>query len=510
MKNKDFQTHPVSARWWANRVLIVSLVGIGYFTLFPFHFDFASRSGIRGSVFLLGSSDMTKPNWEFFLNVLLFIPFGFAIAAECRKRGLRRSFWLPLSMATGAIVSYLVEILQLYIPTRNSGWNDVVSNTIGSVAGFILFAVCGEAILRQLSKREVALENWLTPFRTAALLLVFFGICFGVSIPLQRQTRLSNWDQQSVLLVGNDAMGDHPWRGRVLRLQIWDRALAEKSIYRLMSGAAAPPADSSVAASYDFTTPPPFPDQRGSLPALSPFFARPQRGIELPFAMDGTNWLTTRVAVPELTREIQKNNQFTIHLVCAPAGIRNVDERIVSLSQSDDAVNLHLRQEGSNLVLWFHFPLTETRSDLAWFVPDVFQEGQLRDIVATFNGADASIYVNGKKANDNYQLGPGVSLIHLFFYVRTADLQGFVVMFEMLIFLPGGLLIGIAARKWRVWNDWGKLTLTLALLLPPVFLEFLLVWVSGRGLRPGNIYTSLFLGIAGALLINADFQVELS
>ena len=47
-----------------------------------------------------------------------------------------------------------VEVLQFYIPARDSGWEDVISNSMGSVAGFFLFQLCGGAILEELSKWE--------------------------------------------------------------------------------------------------------------------------------------------------------------------------------------------------------------------------------------------------------------------------------------------------------------------------------------------------------------------
>jgi hypothetical protein len=50
--------------------------------------------------------------------------------------------------------------------------------------------------------------------------------------------------------------------------------------------------------------------------------------------------------------------------------------------------------------------------------------------------------------------------------------------------------------------------LAVDLLLPPVFLEFLLVWVSGREILAENIFLSLLLSIAGAYLVNADRRVR--
>jgi hypothetical protein len=77
-------------------------------------------------------------------------------------------------------------------------------------------------------------------------------------------------------------------------------------------------------------------------------------------------------------------------------------------------------------------------------------------------------------------------------------------MYEIIIFLPAGLLIGMASRKWGRPKSFGKLLVVFGLLLPPAIIELLLVSVSGRRIFPVNIFVSLLMGLAGALLMNAD------
>jgi hypothetical protein len=187
-----------------------------------------------------------------------------------------------------------------------------------------------------------------------------------------------------------------------------------------------------------------------------------------------------------------------------PAGIRDTDGQIVSISQSAENVNLNLGQEGTTLVLWFRNPLSKTRSLLAWEVPGVFESGQMRDIVASYDGSDASIYLDGKKVQESYRLSAGASLAHSIHLVRTAYLGGYIVVYETLVFLPAGLIIGIVVRKSSKWKVSGRLLFAVELALPPVFLEIVLMLVSGRGILAGNIFLSLLLTIAGMLLANAD------
>jgi VanZ family protein len=138
MKTQDLPHQQASARW-ANRILIFSLLGIAWLTLFPFQLQFPGANAFHRSPFLLGATLKEMRYSDFFLNILLFMPLGFGVCAQARKRGGSRWSSLLLALAAGAGVSYLVELLQLYIPDRDSGWVDVISNSMGSVAGFFLF-----------------------------------------------------------------------------------------------------------------------------------------------------------------------------------------------------------------------------------------------------------------------------------------------------------------------------------------------------------------------------------
>jgi len=503
MNIQDLPRRQASAEW-SNRILILSLLGIAYLTLFPFKFDFTATYIFHRSPFLLGMSVKRVMYLDFFLNVLLFVPFGFGVSAQACKRGGSRWTSLLLALLAGAGVSYAVEVLQFYIPARGSGWEDVISNTMGSAAGFFLFELCGGAIVEMMSKREDSLEGWLSPRRAALLLAAYFAACFGISAILQNKTRLSNWDPQCTLFVGNDASGQHPWGGQIKLLQIWNRALPEKAIRQFIGRQSAEDESSGLLGSYDFTGSPPYRDRTNFLPELGWTPEQPQLTNARAPELDGRSWLSTKFPVENLTQEIKKSSQFTVHIICTPAAIQGVNGRIVSLSQSADNVNFHLRQEGPALVFYFRNPLSAKRSMLAWYVRGVFQAGQARDIVAMYDGSDAFLYVDGNRVPQTYRLSPGASLMHSFYFIRPLDLDGCVIVYETLLFLPAGLLIGAAAGKWSSQKILVGWMLALGWVLPAVLLEVFLAGMSGRRIWIGNIVLSLVFGLAGILLINAD------
>jgi hypothetical protein len=333
------------------------------------------------------------------------------------------------------------------------------------------------------------------------LLAAYFALCFGISAILQNETSLSGWDPQSILIVGNDASGENPWKGQVFLLQIWNRALPEQAMQHLSGREPVEDASAGFLASYDFTSPTPYQDQRNFLPALGWTPEQPRVANVRATELDARSWLRTKSPVENLTREIKKSNQFTVHLVCTPAETEDVYGRIVSLSQSSKSVNFHLWQQASNLVFWFRNPLTETRSYLAWVVPGAFETGKVRDIVAAYDGSDAFLYVDGNRMPRTYRLGPGAGFVHIFSYLKITYLQGYVLFYEALIFFPAGLLIGVGAGKWSRQKIYAVWILLLGWALPAVLLEILLAGTSGRRILIGNIAFSLVFGTAGILLI---------
>jgi VanZ family protein len=76
------------------------------------------------------------------VNILGFIPFGFTLSALLRRNGGRKR--LPavvLVVLAGAGISLLIELLQVFLPTRDSSLTDFLNNTVGTYLGVRLFRV---------------------------------------------------------------------------------------------------------------------------------------------------------------------------------------------------------------------------------------------------------------------------------------------------------------------------------------------------------------------------------
>jgi len=508
---KNAAASPAWSSRWANRFLILSLIGVVYFTLFPFRLDFSAALPENRTPFLLGSSWKYHNFLDFFLNFLLFVPFGFGLAAESRKRSQNWATGMFLALAGGCFVSYTIEFLQLYVPSRNSGWDDVFSNTLGSVGGFVLLELCGAPIFRQLSRVEDAMESWMSLKRAFLLLFIYFGAWFAVSVPLQHETRLSNWDEQAPLIIGNDSSGQRPFEGEITRVQIWSRTLTDNRVQQLTRSdqdSSGDP-DSDLLAAYEFPTLARLMDKNGNTPVLlwqdgAPFVATSGR-----LRLEGKSWLSSKAPVSHLVQKIKQTSQFTLRVTCSPANIDQSGGQIVSISRSDDETDLGLRQMGPTLGFWFRNPLSVDRAALTWYIPGVFSAFETEDIFIMYDGSDAAVYLNGRKLRQQYRLSAGASLAHQFSFIRTVSLPGYEVVYLTFVFLPAGTLIGFAARNQQARGAFQGFLPAFFLIAPPIFLEVQLAWLGHRAISLSNPLISLLLACLGVLFINADRQGNL-
>jgi VanZ family protein len=94
-----------------------------------------------------------QPNWTFggdvILNITAFIPLGFIFCAYASSvRGLNRPRLFAIIL--GCAVSLTIEILQAYLPTRESGTLDIITNTLGTACGALLY---GSHVVKVLLER---------------------------------------------------------------------------------------------------------------------------------------------------------------------------------------------------------------------------------------------------------------------------------------------------------------------------------------------------------------------
>lgn len=73
------------------------------------------------------------------VNILGFIPFGFLLAAYLQQvTNWTRGRAVLFTVMAGLITSLLIELLQVYLPSRDSSLLDVINNSLGSALGALI------------------------------------------------------------------------------------------------------------------------------------------------------------------------------------------------------------------------------------------------------------------------------------------------------------------------------------------------------------------------------------
>lgn len=483
---------------WSNRILILATTGILFLTLYPFRFNFHVLPN-GAWPFLLGRSLKRGSLLDLVLNIFLFIPFGFGLSEKMQERGKSRQFTLLIGLAAGAMFSYTIEFLQLYIPERDSGWEDVFTNGSGALIGSFIFVVAGSYLLWALTTVQHALIKVMKGKRIVVAALVYFCAWAGLAAVLQMQTRLSGWAPQGHLILGNDATGRYPWKGEIRTLQIWDRPLTPDQAD--VSGSETNPSERVPLPllHYDFSNTVAGSANSGASPNLIWIPSPPPYVKTDGLTLDGKSWMTTQTDLSGIIETLLKKNQFTIHIVCAATGRQGAMDPIVLLSNG-----LLLRQDGAGLVFWFRIPLSSKVPQLAWNFPQVFLDHRMHDILYSYDGSSLSLTLDGKKENLIYKLGPGTSLARIA-HIKTTELEGYNYIFYALVFFGGAAMLGLLQESGDKRSlKRGFAWILLAFAFSATVLEIILDIASGRGFSVGAVELSVLLAIAGFIWSKSD------
>src|SRR5437879_1207233 len=93
--------------------------------------------GLPPFAFLTAPFPRPIPVFDVVANIIGYLPLGF-LAVLAVYPWLRRGYALGFGLACSASLSFALESLQLYLPTRTSSNLDLLANTVGGAAGALV------------------------------------------------------------------------------------------------------------------------------------------------------------------------------------------------------------------------------------------------------------------------------------------------------------------------------------------------------------------------------------
>jgi VanZ family protein len=118
-----------------------------------------NRYMVLRPAFLLSPWGHYHPTWSYWadvgINIIGFIPFGFFVVGYFSTVPAIRNA-VAATILIGFLTSLTIEWLQAYLPTRDSGINDLITNTLGTVLGVHLYrsSLC-QNLMRQLFANQL-------------------------------------------------------------------------------------------------------------------------------------------------------------------------------------------------------------------------------------------------------------------------------------------------------------------------------------------------------------------
>jgi VanZ family protein len=156
----------------ARYLFIAYLLLVVYASLHPF-FGWRDR-GLPTFAFLTASFNRPVPAFDVVVNVLGYMPFGFlaVLAAYPRLRGAPA---FAFGLGCCVLATFVLESLQVYLPTRTASNLDLIANTAGGALG-ALSAVAATRPLMDAGKLEGLRRELFLPGRRVDLGLVLLGL----------------------------------------------------------------------------------------------------------------------------------------------------------------------------------------------------------------------------------------------------------------------------------------------------------------------------------------------
>lgn len=445
------------ASHWGRPILACGLLLILFTTVYPFRFFPVEVQDLSRNIDLR----ILRPGAtiDYTRNVLLFIPIGFGVGALMTKRRSSFTTTLVLVLFVGLLVALSVEVMQLFLPDRETSVADILSNVSGAFLGFLLFTLWGSQILKFATNAVRKATDYLDARRLAIITVTYAVLTIAISTTLLKNVDLSNWDESFTLILGNEHTANRPWQGEIAELWIADRVLSEESIAQILSADNRPAIDAPWLAHYSLLGDAVYADKTGTLPDLVWRGPDPQEERESIAGFNSGRWLETEAPATSLIRKLRQSSQFTLVASIATADLDQMGPaRIISISSDPSERDFTLGQEGKDLRIRLRTPATGANGTKPEFaVPGFFTDAGWRQIVVTYEDSVLSLYTDRIEEVYTFELNPELTALSLLvlsgrwiLWPQKGPLNAYTIAFQGLVFIPLTFLLALVAThlKW--------------------------------------------------------------
>ena len=158
-------------------------LAIFYASLQPFEPWLERASG--SAFFLFGPWPPRWVRYDLVSNLVAYLPFGFFVASAQRHRSPAGT--LSVAIVAGALLSFAMETLQMFLPTRDASVADLLANATGAALGGTLALMLSRSP-RTKARIASLRDRWFLPGIVGdlgiALLVIWLVVQVNPGIPL--------------------------------------------------------------------------------------------------------------------------------------------------------------------------------------------------------------------------------------------------------------------------------------------------------------------------------------
>ena len=465
----------------AGVILLVSTLLILFTTLLPFNFVFPDNLSLA---FIIDRLTKHSSWTDLFANLLLFIPFGFSLAAVSNRNKLNRLDTIVIVSILSLILSSSVEFLQVFLPSRAPTSVDLFSNSLSGCLGGLGFYAVRDKFEQTPATFLASLSRFFQPLLSLpSLSFIFVGYVIAVSFllwNLQPATQLNNWEDNFPLIIGDELIRNRSWEGQMTGVCISNQAASPAQISQLLSekNSCDAIADSLIA-DYDFTElKNSYSDQTGNLPDLEWIETPSTQVNEQGIFLGGNHALISTEPVKTLTEKIQKTSEFTLSTqITTSNSTQDGPARILTISKDLINRNFMIGQSGSELRVRVRNPITgKNGMEPEVQIFDVFSKPKTYQMVISYTGSELQIYLDSIENLYTIKFTPEAALFWSVFSSLSEKMPLnpqnnllYSLLYHGLIFIPLGVILTLISGVLR-GNLLFYLLLALGGVVVPAFL----------------------------------------